>query len=324
MDRRIRFANSQVGQTRNPCASMTGDAMTIEAVRDLVMRLKISTSALAALGVALDERVTGTRLDPAIKTEIDSLLDALGARGMLEGVSTTELKPVLAETRTTLLQGAKLLLNPTSGPGWTHTEAEILQSSGEVSAAFSVLLKQSIVPRLEGLSQRLEATNGAFLDVGVGVGALSIAMARLWPSLRVVGIDRWRPALAIARDNVQKAEFLTRIELREQAAHDLSDADAFDLAWVPGSFINEALIGATLERVHRALRPGGWVVFGIQNPGKDPLTASLARLRTVLWGGCARVLDDAEILLNQAGYTQVQTLPSSPTSIMALIVGRRP
>ena len=194
--------------------------MTIEAVRDLVIRLTVSTGSLAALGLTLDERVTGAQLDPAIKAEIDHLLGALGARGMLDGVSSAELKPVLAEIRTTLLQGAKLLLNPTSGPGWTHTEAEILQSQGEVSAAFPVLWKQAIAPRPEGLSRRLESTDGAFLDVGAGIGALSIAMARLWPSLRVVGIEPWRPALAIARENVRMAGLSTRIELREQAVQD--------------------------------------------------------------------------------------------------------
>ena len=60
--------------------------MTIGAVRDLIMRLNVSTGALAALGVALDERMSGVALDPAIKTEIDHLLAALGANKMLEVV----------------------------------------------------------------------------------------------------------------------------------------------------------------------------------------------------------------------------------------------
>ena len=296
--------------------------MTIGAVRDLVMRLNVSTGALAALGVALEERVKGVPLDPAIKTEIDHLLAALGANEMLDGVDPAELKPVLAEIRMTLLQDAKLLLSPTSA-GWTHTEAEILQSTGEASAAFPFLLKQTIAPRLEGLAKRLESPDGAFLDVGVGVGGLSIAMARLWPLLRVVGIDPWRPALALARENVKMAGLHTRIELREQPAQQLSDTHAFDLAFFPGFFIAEAVIAAALECVHRALRPGGWILFGTQNPGPDALAASVARLRTVLWGGHPRTPGEAEALLNQAGFIQVQTLPSGSTARAARIVGRR-
>src|SRR4030095_3424707 len=128
--------------------------MTIAAVRDLIMRLNVSTGALAALGVALGERVNGVALDLAIKTEIDHLLAALGADKMLDEVDPAELRPILAEIRMTLLQDAKLLLSPRSA-GWTHTEAEILQSTGEASAAFPLLLNQTIAPRLEGLAHGL-------------------------------------------------------------------------------------------------------------------------------------------------------------------------
>jgi hypothetical protein len=61
------------------------------------------------------------------------------------------------------------------------------------------VLKQVITPRLPGLSERLEAS-GSFLDVGVGVAGLSIARSRLWPRLRVVGLDLWAPSLVIPRE----------------------------------------------------------------------------------------------------------------------------
>jgi SAM-dependent methyltransferase len=201
---------------------------------------------------------------------------------------------------------------------------EILQSAGEASAAFPLVLKQAIAPRLEGLANRLESNDGAFLDVGVGVAGLSIAMARLWPLLRIIGIDPWQPALAVARENVKMAGLDERIQLREQAAQQLSDTQAFDLAFFPGFFVAEAVIGAALECVHRALRPGGWILFGTQNPGSDALAASVARLRTVLWGGHPRTPGEVEALLNKAGFVQVQTLPSGSTAIAARIVGRRP
>jgi 2-polyprenyl-3-methyl-5-hydroxy-6-metoxy-1,4-benzoquinol methylase len=296
--------------------------MAIEAVRDLLMRLETSTRALAALGLALDERVQGVPLDPAIRTEIDHVLAALGARDMLEGVTATELTPLLAEIRMTLLLNTQLLLSP-ARTGWTHTDGEILQSIGEFSATFPQALKQTL-PRLEGLAQRLESPDGALLDVGVGVGAMAIAMAREWPRLRVVGIDPWRPSLAIARANVQTAGLDARIELREQVAQELSDTRAFDLAFFPSFFIAEAVIRAALVHVYQALRPGGWIEFAIQNPGPDSLTAALARLRTVLWGGRPWTADEAESLLRQAGYTQVQTLPSWPTAPGVRIIGRRP
>lgn len=296
--------------------------MTIEAVRDLFMRLDASTRALAALGLAVDERVQGVPLDPAIETEIDHVLAALGAPDILEGVTATELTPLLAEIRMTLLLNAQLLLSP-ARTGWTHTDGEILQSIGEFSATFPRALKQTL-DRLEGLARRLESPDAALLDVGVGVGGIAIAMARAWPRLRVVGIDPWRPSLAIARANVQTAGLDARIELREQSAQELSDTRAFDLALFPSFFIAEAVIRAALVNVYRALRPGGWIEFAIQNPGPDSLTAALARLRTVLWGGHPWTTVEAESLLRQAGYTQVQTLPSGPTAPGVRIIGRRP
>jgi SAM-dependent methyltransferase len=146
-------------------------------------------------------------------------------------------------------------------------------------------------------------------------------MAQLWPLLRVVGIDPWRPALALARENVVMARLQTRIELREQLAQDLIDTQAFDLAFFPAFFIAETVIEAALKCVHRALRQGGWILFATQNPGSDALAASVARLRTILWGGYPRTAGQAQALLNQTGFSEVQSALS--TSRAAIIVGRR-
>jgi 2-polyprenyl-3-methyl-5-hydroxy-6-metoxy-1,4-benzoquinol methylase len=215
-------------------------------------------------------------------------------------------------------------MNPTSGPGWSHTEDEILQNTGDVSAAFPVQWKTAIIPRLEGLAERLESADRAFLDVGVGVGALSIAMATLWPSLRVVGIDCWRPSLAIARERVQRLGLGRRIELREQAVQDLADSQVFDLVWLPSVFISETVVGTALARLYRTLRPGGWILFPSLNPAADPLTIAYVRLRTVFWGGRPCTPVEAQALLNQAGYAQVQSLPSPRAVFGAMSVGRRP
>jgi predicted O-methyltransferase YrrM len=158
----------------------------------------------------------------------------------------------------------------------------------------------------------------------VGVGALSIAMATLWPSLRIVGIDRWKPSLAIAREHVQRLGLGRRIELREQAVEDLADSQVFDLVWFPSLFISETVVTTALPRLYGALRPGGWILFPNVNPAADPLTIAYARLRTVLFGGRPWTPAEAQALLNQAGYAQVQTLPSPPAVLGTMSVARRP
>jgi hypothetical protein len=61
------------------------------------------------------------------------------------------------------------------------------------------------------------ATNPSRL-ISVGVAALSIAMCRAWPTLPVVGLDPFEPALALARQNVAEAGFQDRIALRQIGA----------------------------------------------------------------------------------------------------------
>lgn len=297
--------------------------MTIEAVREHVTRLTTSVGALVAMGLVIDERLSGVKLEPAIKREASTLLGILGVQSALDTVKNEALRPVLADIRASVLQSTKALGN-VDAAGWRHTEADILRTQGEISAAFPVMWKEKVVPRLEGLQHRLEAERAAFLDVGVGIAALAISAAKLWPAARVVGIDIWRPSLDIAHENIKRAGLSDRIELREQAVEMLSDRDVFDLAWLPVSFMPTNIVPAAVNRIREALRPGGWLLFNTTNPDADPVTSCFVRLRTLLWGGTSMVPEEAESLLNKSGYRDVQRLPSAPSAPMAMVAGRRP
>lgn len=131
-------------------------------------------------------------LDPTLQPGVDAVLDALGVREILDALSPGELRAVLAEIRVTLLHGARLAFSATRTLGWSFDDPALLQFAGDTSAGFAIACKQMVVPRLAGLATRMEA-GGAFLDVGTGVGAFAIAMARQWPTLRVVGVDVWAP-----------------------------------------------------------------------------------------------------------------------------------
>lgn len=120
------------------------------------------------------------------------------------------------------------------------------------------------------------------------------------------------------------AALTDRIELRRQAAEDLTDIDSFDLAWIPSAFILDSSITAVAQRVYRALRPDGWVLFAMINPGSDPLASSFARLRTTIWGGAMLTPSEAHTMLESIGFVAVQTLPTPPSATVAMIAGRRP
>jgi ubiquinone/menaquinone biosynthesis C-methylase UbiE len=183
---------------------------------------------------------------------------------------------------------------------------------------------QSLFPALDGLAERLESPSANFLDVGTGVGALAIEMCRQFPNLRIVGIDPFETALAQARTKVAEAKLEGRIELRAQRVEELADDSCFDLVHIPIPFLSAEALAVGLERVLRALRPGGWVFLAaLAAPGTE-LTPALYRLMCLLWGSEPVLPDRASEMLAQAGYAHVQVLPAVPGVPVRPVAGQRP
>lgn len=295
--------------------------MSIERIREVAAELGRSSAALFALGAAIDARCGG-EIDPRLEAPLRELLAALGLPDGLGDLAPAQLRPVLGEIRGFNALQVKWTHAAGRRPGWNHTEQEILSEIAQVTIPFAHGFKNVVAPKL-GLVERLETPGAAFLDIGVGVGLLAIEFCRLWPALRVVGLDIWAPSLALAQANVAAAGLADRIELREQAGQDLPDEAAFDAAWMASTFMAEATIPETVRRVHRALRPGGWLLFATAKPG-DPLATALARLRTVAFGGTFTTPDEIEALLREHGYADVRTLPGPPNAPVGVVVGRRP
>lgn len=297
--------------------------MSVQALREFMSRHTASATGLAALGAALDAKATGAPLAPALDARVNALLETLGIADALANVSAEEVKPLLSEIRTLAAVDAKLLHAETRTTTWNYTDIAILEGAGAMSAGFVGPLSQVLLPGLEGAMDRLAAPGAAFLDVGVGVAGLAIAVAKKWPAVRVVGIDPWQPSLALARGNVAKAGLEDRIALREQRAEDLRDDRAFDLAWIPALFMPRSSVRPACERILQALRPGGWMLFNAVQPGVDALTDAMWWLRTTMFGDSALPCADAESLLRDLGFSDVKTLCSPAGSFMRIVAGRR-
>jgi SAM-dependent methyltransferase len=295
--------------------------MSIEALRDLVAQLSASASALAVLGAELNARMSGRPLHPALRAQADDVLRAAGALQALEGTSAAEIAPLLPELRHFWALDNDFLANPERGPGWNYRDVDLLQGAGQITEGFADVLPR-LLPQMEGLGARLETPDATFLDVGTGVARLAIGMARKWQSLHVVGIDVWGPSLALARKNVSEARLEERVELREQPGEELTDERAFDLAWVPAPFVPSHALGRTVEKVHRALKPGGWLLFAAAKPGEDLRGAAL-RFVVTLYGGAPSTQPEIEKLLVEKGLTEVRTLPGPPRDFKIIVAGRR-
>ncbi len=297
--------------------------MADDEIRAVVARLSAQAEALATLGAALRLRATGQEAPRDVGRCIEEVVVALGVEDALASSTPEELGTVLAPIRATFLQAVDLLTDPTRAPGWAYTDFELLESLGQNSAAFAEVVHDVLAPTLEGLEEALARPGAAFLDVGVGVAALSIAMCRLYPELLAIGIDPWEPALELARRNVVAAGLAGRVELRRQRVEDLGDEAAFDLAFIAGPFLGPGAVDAACARTLAALRPGGWVLFGMYRGG-GTLETALARLRTARSGGAVLEPAEAEARLATAGFVDVRTFAAELGIPSQLVVGRRP
>ena len=297
--------------------------MTLALLKEASARLTLGTGALSALGLALQSRVDAVPLETATQREVDAVLDALGVRDAVNAGSAAELRPILGEIRVALLHGATLLSRSGAATGWRFDDAALLQAAGDTSIGFAMALKNGVIPQLDGLAARFDA-GGHFLDVGVGVAGLAIALASLWPTLHVTGIDPLAASIAIARRNVARAELGERITLREQAGEDLADTAEYDLAWVPSVFIPGSALDAIFSNAGRSLKPGGWLLVALGRSDGDPLQVAYHRLRTVLWGG--NPIDEAQTMamMTRVGFTEARRLAMPPTAPIALVAARAP
>ena len=191
------------------------------------------------------------------------------------------------------------------------------------SELFGSFARAEVIPRLPGLETRLAKPGGSLLDVGVGAGGLAVSFCRQWPGLSAVGIDTWKPALALAGQRVAAAGLGQQIELRHQSVAELEDRDAYDLAWIPANFIADQVLRAAVSRIRLAARSGGWIIIAVLRRGTELLDA-LARLRVERAGGSALSPDEAEGLLRSAGWEAVESLAGNVPRGMRLVVGRRP
>ena len=292
-------------------------------LRDVAGGLVTETEALAALGAALRLRASGEPAPPAVRACLDEVVDALGAEAARAEADAQDVSSALALVRAVFSQAVDLLNDPGRAPGWAYTDAELLQSQGQNSAAFADVVRDVLAPALDGLGERLARPGARFLDVGVGVAALSIAMCRVYPELRAVGVYPFEPPLELARRNVAATGLEQRVELRRQRLEDLDEQGAFAAAFLPGPFLAADAVEVGLGRAFAALEPGGWLLFGMYR-GADPLADALARLRAARSGGAVLHASDAEERLRAAGFAGVRTFAADLGIPSQLVVGRRP
>lgn len=291
-------------------------------LQDLLAELRKhnrSVQTLAAFGAELQLRQDGVAGDPEVRELLRGVVEALDPT-LLAGLTKEQQSAALSYIRTYFRNAVELLEQPERAPGWNHTDPEMLEGQGQTSSA--------VVPRIEAIAAEkpdlaaVTRRSGTLLDVGTGVGHLAIAAARTWPALRVVGIDVWEPALALARANVAVSGVAERIQLRAQNVADLAETDAFSLVWLAAPFIPREVVETALGRLYQALEPGGWLVVGYFTISDEPVSGALIRLQVVRSGGYPWRSAEIIALMRLRGYEQVECTPGPVGA--EFVLGRRP
>jgi hypothetical protein len=326
-------------------------ALSVTDTRDRLAELSAAAWTYTAIGVAIELGLPSQLREPTDAASLaaaagipvalaTSLAEALVAGGLAQrtdggfvaepGLVDMAVGPpaelLRADTRTGLLQMAAFFDAATRGPvqtGWQYTDQRILQAQGTMSAAAIDVLEQHVLPSMPGMLDRLDSGHGAFLDVGAGVAAISIALCRRHPRLRAVALEPLEAARRLAEPNVTDAGLAHRIEIRAERVEALESREEFDLVWLPGNFLGSDVLPGALASVHRALRPGGYVLNASLGGGGDDQRAVAARLRAVLWGGDA--VDPKRIAewLSAAGFCDIVQMPRLPSGLVPMHA-RRP
>jgi SAM-dependent methyltransferase len=287
--------------------------MSFEDVMTVVGRWLTATEALAAVGAELTLQQAAEPGHPAVVSALQAVSAAAGLSG-LDVLTGPQRQMVAGLIRMGLHQASDLLDDPGRPPGWTFTDPAILQGWGRGSAVVPGALAAA-VPELAGVR--------SFLDVGAGVGLLAVAAASVWPQATITGIDVWGPSLEAAAANVRAAGLGDRVTLRDQDVAALDDRDAYDCAWFPTFFVTEPVLEAAMPRLHRALRPGGWLVLGRMAPPPDPLAQAVSSLRTIRGGGADFDTKRLVAALEAAGCTAVRVVPRQGPAPMEYVIGRK-
>lgn len=193
------------------------------------------------------------------------------------------------------------------------------------------------LPQVPHAVARLEA-GGSALDVGCGVGRVSIALAKAFPTARCVGIDLDADSIQSARNNAAEEGLGDRVHFEQQPISEVTPEAPFDLITACDCVHDFPEPVETLRDIRARLAPDGtfFVIepkvanrledninpiaamfygFSIMHCMTQSLAANGAGLGTCM--GPART----EALMREAGFGRFEALPIKSQVILFYAVG---
>lgn len=276
-------------------------------------RLNANMETLASIGASLALIAQSHEADPKISNCLDAVLDAFDA-DLLDGMSGAEAGVLYAFIRSFFRQALDMIENPGRPAEWSFDDPAILQAQGRASLVVMDMIADFVASKPELHARLMEP--GTFIDVGSGVGRISINTAERWPRLRVDGLDIFEPALRLAAENLAASSVSDRVTFHKADFADLESENEYCSAFIAGPFIPLAAVEAGIPALHRAMEAGGWVFFAIYRAASDRLAQALLNLRIARSGGHHWTPAEVSEILVQAGFVDPEEIVSESAAML--------
>jgi 2-polyprenyl-3-methyl-5-hydroxy-6-metoxy-1,4-benzoquinol methylase len=162
------------------------------------------------------------------------------------------------------------------------------------------------------------------LDIAAGHGLFGIAVLRANPKAEVTAVD-WKNVLEVARENAKKFGVADRYKNLPGSIFDVDIGTGYDLILVPNFLhhFDEPTIALLLNKLHRALKPGGKVATLEFVPEEDRVSPAVPAAFALIMlaetpGGDAYTRAELEHMFDRAGFSrhEFHAMPPSPHSVL--------
>lgn len=203
-----------------------------------------------------------------------------------------------------------------AGMGWNeHDDAVFHGCEKFFRPGYAANLVSSWIPALHGVQQKLEA-GARVADVGCGIGASTILMAKAFPKSKFFGFDYHDKSIEAARESAQRAGVADRVTFEVAKAKEFPGKD-YDFVAVFDCLHDMGDPAGAAAHVRKSLgKDGTWMIvepFANDNlkDNLNPVGRVYYGFSTLLCTPCSRSQEVGLCLGAQAGEARIRQVVTS-------------
>lgn len=161
-------------------------------------------------------------------------------------------------------------------------DPEIIEANASNAGLYEHRFASEWLPSLPDVVARLEQ-GGEALDVGCGIGTVSLALAKAFPRARFAGVDTSEESVARARAAASAAGLSDRVTFRCCGVDGLAPAESYDLVTACDCIHDLADPVGTLRQIRQRLRATG-KLLAVELKAGDRLEDNIHPMGAMFYG----------------------------------------